>query len=424
MPVIRITTRAVNAFHGLPPAGRRQYLWDISLKGFGVMVTPAGRKSYIIQYRIGGRQSQTRRVFIGHHLAPWTADEAREQAAQLLSMVRVKIDPFDARRVERLAQEKQQTERHVEDEERQKNLFAALAEVFIKKYAIPNQQRSWKETDSIFRRDLIPHFAGKTVDEIGRRDIQRLLDTVGNRNPSAANKAHKALKTFFGWLVDRGEIPISPMEAMGRPHAETERSRTLSDAELAQVWLLSDKLPWQFQAIIRLLMLTGQRLREVAEIKREELDFERALWTLPDARTKNGHEHLVPLSDEVMRIFRQSIARSTSGIYLFTTTGKSPVSGFSKIKKRLDDLMARPVVISEDSGQLEGFKDWQFHDLRRTLATGCQKLGVKIEVTEAILNHVSGTRKGIVKVYQTYNYLDEKAEALRLWETQLLRIIK
>ena len=134
----------------------------------------------------------------------------------------------------------------------------------------------------------------------------------------------------------------------------------------------------------------------------EELDMASATWTIPAKRAKNNLAHVVPLSMPVMAELEALGAGSRKAGLVFTTTGKTPISGVSKMKANLDKLMGEPVP-------------WRLHDIRRTMATGLQRLGVRFEVTEAVLNHVSGAKSGIAGVYQRHDWAEEKRAALDAW---------
>ena len=173
---------------------------------------------------------------------------------------------------------------------------------------------------------------------------------------------------------------------------------------------------------MHLLLLTGQRLREVAEAPWTEFDLEKRQWLLPGGeRTKNGLPNLVPLSDQALAILKGLPVVSSKRRLLFTTTGETPVSGFSKTKAKLDGRMLAAMRRDAEEAGIDpdevavALAPWTLHDLRRTVASGCQRLGIKLEVTEAILNHVSGSRGGLVGVYQVYRYDTEKADALAAW---------
>lgn len=210
------------------------------------------------------------------------------------------------------------------------------------------------------------------------------------------------------------------MQNMKPPAAVEARERALSDTELRLVWQAAGGLGWPFGPIIRLLILTGQRLREVAELRWSELDLHAALWTLPGSRTKNGETTLVPLNEAALEILGDLPRIKSNAGLVFTTTGETPVSGFSKIKARLDASMLDLLRRSDDTATIE---PWRLHDLRRTFASGCQRLGIKLEVTESLLNHVSGTRSGIVGVYQIYKYEAEKRHAMEAWGRQVSSVV-
>lgn len=152
----RITKRAVDAI-SIPASGKRAYLWDETLKGFGVMVTDKGAKSYLIQYRIGGRGSPTRRVTIGRHGSPWTAERARDRAAELLEQVRRKVDPFEAEK-DALRAAREESEAKAKAERELAVLgFSNVADAYIEKVA-KKKLRRWREQEAIIDRDLKPAF--------------------------------------------------------------------------------------------------------------------------------------------------------------------------------------------------------------------------------------------------------------------------
>lgn len=410
----KITKRSVDAAIG----GGQTFLWDTELKGFGIRVTKAGA-SYLVQYRMGGRETSTRRYSIGRHGSPWTPDRARERAADLLEMVRRGIDPAE--------KERQEAEAAAREAQTASGLgFSKHADTYLSK-RVAGQRRA-REVARIFERDLKPHFGSTPLPDIRKADVVALLDKVGVRNGSAANKAHSALKTFFRWATERDTIQHSPMEGLRKPDpaASEARDHVLREDEIRLVWLASFGLPPQFGGMVRFLILTGQRLREVAGISWNEIDETKREWTLPGERTKNGKAHVIPLSEHALQILKDAPAVKSERKLIFTTTGKAPVSGFSKAKAELDKLVVKLAAKeAQEAGEAEPMtiEPWRYHDLRRTLATSCERLGVPIAVTEAILNHVSGSKRGIVSVYQRHAYLDEKRVALDRWAAEVARIV-
>ncbi|PZQ94444.1 MAG: hypothetical protein DI533_22230 [Cereibacter sphaeroides] len=166
--------------------------------------------------------------------------------------------------------------------------------------------------------------------------------------------------------------------------------------------------------MFRLMMLTGQRRGEVLNIDWTELDRVRSEWLLPAEKSKNGRGHLISLSSESRRILDTQAGGKkwpASGL-VFRSSRGTRLSGFSKIKRDWDQRIDRKLW-AEDAGSVRF--PWRLHDIRRTVATGMQTLGVRTEVIEAVLNHQSGLRSGLVSTYQRYDYHVEKAEAMALW---------
>ncbi len=193
--------------------------------------------------------------------------------------------------------------------------------------------------------------------------------------------------------------------------------RTLTDDELWHVWRAADADGWPFGVLVKLLILTGQRRDEVSGMRWSEINLGAAVWTIPKTRAKNDIEHEVPLQPRPRFQSIKLYTRTSSAADLvFTTNGTNAVSGFSRAKRRLDKAIAKQAR--------QPLAPWVLHDLRRTVATGLQRLGVRLEVTEAVLNHISGSRSGIVGVYQRHDYRAEKAQALQVWSTHVMSVVK
>jgi integrase len=256
------------------------------------------------------------------------------------------------------------------------------------------------------------------VDEIRERGIPGLVRRNGGESDSVARVSHARLSKFFSWAIERRLIAANPCTGVWRPDVGPARDRVVTDDEVRWFWLACSDLGSPFGPLFKLLLLTGQRRDEVAGMAWAELSDDHASWSLPGERTKNKRAHSVPLP-QAARDLIASVRPVGTG-YVFTTTGVSPVSGWSKTKKRLDEKMLEVATKDKPDAVIPV---WVTHDLRRTCATGLQKLGVRLEVTEAVLNHASGARAGIVAVYQRHQYLEEKREALEKWSAHVERII-
>lgn len=374
-------------------------------------VTRSGRKVYVVQYRMGGRGFPTKRRTIGADGSPWTPLTARAEAERVLHMVGLGQDPAVAE------QEKERQQLH--------GRFEQLAEHFL-----ADSQRNWAPRTYINRKSdierwLLPVLGKKTLCSITRRDITAVLDRIPDGRPALPRNVFVLMRTIFNWALGRGDIEKSPTLGMKVPRAAPERHHILADDELVVVAATAPKLGPVWGNLVHMLILTGQRLREVAHIEWSELDRVGRIWQIPRSRTKNGRDHVVPLNRAALATLdaiagveaddEEERKWPRSG-FVFSHVPGTPVSGFSKVKARLDAMLAAttdPVV-----------RPWRLHDLRRTVATNMQRLGVRFEVTEAILNHVSVTQAGVASVYQRHDWLDEKRAALDAWGDKLVAMVE
>ena len=222
-----------------------------------------------------------------------------------------------------------------------------------------------------------------------------------------ANRVLSTLSRFFNWLVERDVIKASPVMGVRNPSPETARDRILSDDEVAAVWAATEA-PGHFNWIVRVLLLTGQRRSEVANMTWSEIDLDNATWTIPAARAKNGKLHVVPLSPPVIEILSAVPAVAGQDL-VFSLNGERGFSGFSKAHGRLADAV-------------QADRPWTLHDLRRTVASGMARLGINLPVVEKILNHVGGAFRGVSGVYHRHDYAAEKRHALELWASHVMRV--
>lgn len=403
MAKARITKQTVDAALA---AARDQFVWDTKLAGFGLKVTPSGSKVFLYQYRIGGRGAKVRRYTIGRYGA-LTPDKARGEAERLAMLVVQGVDPQRAK-----------VERH---RQAVALAFDSYLDRFERDCLKVNWPASHRDARATLDRFAVPVLRDKPLPEITRADIRDVLAPVRNM-PATSRKLFAILRRMFKWAVNEGDLEVSPLVAMEAPPPPESRDRWLEDWELALVWRAAGVVGHPFGPLVRLLILTGARREEVAALPWDELRQGDLLWSLPADRAKNGHANDLPLST-LAQVEIAALAKGKAkgdkwprrGL-LFTTTGKTPFSGFSKAKARLDRTIAK-------LNDGESLDPWRLHDLRRTLATGLQRLGVRFEVTEAVLNHVSGSRSGVAGVYQRHDWKDEKRAALQAWSDHIERLL-
>jgi integrase len=340
------------------------------------------------------------------------ADEADDRR---LSLSRPRHGPQEGtgspRRHRRPAQDKKAARAALKAErEADVDRIERVVEQYVERYAKLKIKR-WAEVARVLDKEIVQRWKGRRLSQITKPMVHDMLDAIVDRNaPIKANRVFDQFRGMCKWAIERGIIDRSPCEGMKAPSPENKRERVLDDDEVNLVWRAFEAVGWPFGRIGQLLLLTGAREREVAGMEWKEIDLASRIWTLPAARAKNGREHVVPLSDAAVEII-SSLPRLESRKFVFSTTGRTPVSGFSNAKKYVDAAMG------------ESIPNWTFHDLRRTVATNLQRLGVRLEVTEAVLNHVSGSRAGIVGIYQRHTWSDEKRAALTAWARRLNEIV-
>jgi integrase len=387
MPRIRLNKSAVDA---LPTPKSDVVYWDAGCPGFGVKVTPKGRKVFIVLYRTGGAGSKLRKYTIGPY-GRVTIHQARVAAQRVFA---AKLDGRDP------AAEKREAKRRVVADH-----VGDLLETYIVQRL--SKKRSGDEISRLLRREVGKTWAGKSIHEIGKRDVVDIVAAIEQRGaPVAANKTLKSIKTFLRWCVGRAVLDQSPAENVPLPAKEVARDRVLDDQELAQIILNARQIGGPYGGIVELLALTGQRREEVARLVREELNLTQRVWTIPKSRTKNAKAHVVHLSGQSIDVLNRGNKR---GPLVFSVLGIKPFQGFSRGKRLLD--------------QLSGVTGWTLHDLRRTCVSGMARLGVAPHVADKILNHSVGTISGVAAVYQRHEFLTERREALERWGAHLAHIV-
>jgi integrase len=387
MPRIRLTKSAIDA---LPTPSSDIVYWDAAYPGFGVKITPKGRKVFIFLYRTGGAGSQLRKYTIGPY-GRVTLHQARVAAQKVFA---AKVEGRDP------AAEKREAKRRVVADR-----VDDLLEHFIAQRLSKN--RSVTEISRLLRREVGNTWAGWSIHEITKRDVVEVVSAIEQRGaPGAANKTLKSTKTFLRWCVGRAVLDRSPAEGVPLPAKEVARDRVLDDRELAQVILAARKIGGPYGGIVEFLVLTGQRREEVAGLSWGELDLAQRIWTIPKARTKNAKAHIVYLSIQALAVLMRA---GRKGPLVFTPLGTKPFQDFTHAKRRLD--------------QLSGVNGWRLHDLRRTCVSGMARLGVAPHVADKILNHQAGAISGVAAVYQRHEFLAERQGALERWGGHIAYIV-
>jgi integrase len=246
--------------------------------------------------------------------------------------------------------------------------------------------------------------------EISKADILDILDGIIKEGyPSAANQALRKVRKLFNWGVERGIIETSPCHGLKEPSKNVRRDHVVELDDLALIWKAADTMGYAYGHIIKLLILTGQRRDEVSGMRWDELDLKNNTWTIARDRNKSDRKHSIPLSLQALSVIN-SIPKVHDTLVFPARGGDRQVSGFSKWKKKIDEL-------SNTSG-------WTVHDLRRTVATELPGLNVQPHVIERVLNHSNGTLGGVAGIYNRFDYQNEMREALNLWADEIDEIIR
>ena len=374
---------------GLPKGKKDHIEFDDDVPGFGLRVREGGSRTWIFQYRIGSKQ---RRMALGNAKSvPLTI--ARSNAGKLEARVRLGEDPA-------LDKERARVEAS--------STFGAFAAQYLEARKSEWRERSAQQV----RRHLLSHarpLHSIPIASVSQSNIAKLLsDVATNSGAIEANRVRASIAAMLSWLMREGVLlPAGNVAANTNKREEKSRDRVLTDAELKQIWkaCLSD----HYGAVIKLLMLTGQRFTEIAALRWDEVNDNQIV--LPGERTKNGRTHIIPLSEPAKAIL--AAFPRTNRKHLFGRDDTFGFRGRGAAKAKLDERIAgKPIA------------NWTPHDLRRTVATRMAELGVQPHIIEAVLNHVSGHKGGVAGIYNRATYDKEKREALNLWAEHVIATVE
>jgi integrase len=383
----QITVKAIENLR--PPKTGRTEVADGSVGGLRLRVAASGEKSFILSYRVNGR---LKRKTLGYFGSDLTLEKARAMANEALGKARRGEDPFPS----------------TGHRPARSNTFEQLAERYIRREC--SHLACGTGIESIIRRRLIPEWRDRAVDSFEKLDLTHVTDNLLDEGkPAAANRLHEVAIRIFNWADRRGELRgfPCPFTNMDKPANKVARDRFLTDDEIRQLWKTWGELVTPFGDFFRMLLVLGQRRSETAHMRWQDLDLDARTWTIPSEMTKSSREHLVPLSDLAIEILER-VPRVEGSPWVFSgRTGKTPISGFSRLKKQCDER--------------SGVTGYRLHDLRRTCATGmATACGISEFDIARVLNHA---RQGITSVYNRHEYLDEKCRALEAWARHLRTVI-
>jgi integrase len=432
---MKLTERKIEML-AVESGAKDRLVFDDAQRGLAVRITASGGRTYLAQYTLHGHKW---RVPLGACSALSLA-KAREAAATVMGDVAKGLNPAavrkEAERAERAKRARNRLTLRVLIEDWNRLHLAGRRASYA---AEAVRALHYAFTDAL----------DDAVEDLNRAAVVRALDALtrrrARRNAESADRRHGAAITgrtaaygraAFAWAVKRGMVQTNPFADLPVSKASAKRERVLSDDEIAEIWRATGATRSPFGTIVRLLLLTGQRRGEVAGMAWREISDDLTTWTMPGERTKNGVAHVVPLSAPARNLLNELLPNDANeakrvlvelraaGTLARPGAVGTPFGDWSQAKRALDGAIAdaRAKAAAASGTIAAPLVPWTLHDLRRTVATGLQRLGVRLEVTEAILNHISGSRGGIAGVYQRHDWAAEKRAALDAWADHVLAV--
>lgn len=426
-----LTAAAVERFRS---NGKRRVIRDGGARSLYLVIEASGSRSWMMRFRRPG--GKPGKMILGPLDLSGREITGEPEIGMPLSLVAARalaarIHRDRARGADVVADHKARRRRQCTAiEERAAGSFAAAARAFVEDHARA-KTRHWQPTARLLGLDpdtlepvaggLAERWADRDARSIDGHDIFQVLDEarrvgvpgVAPRNDGASDSRARALgaalSSAFGWMHRHRKVDLNPCAGVHRPAAPRARDRVLTDDELRRFWRATESIGGPFGAVLRLLLLTGCRLNEVAALRWSELSEDGTEIQLPGARTKNHRAHVVPLSPTARAIVA-SVPRIADSPFVFSTNGRAPISGWAKRKKRLDAEMGNPPA-------------WRLHDLRRTAVTGMAELGIAPHVIELVVNHVSGSRSGVAGTYNRSEMMPERRAALERWAAHVAGLV-
>jgi integrase len=429
-----LTVAAVERFK---PTGKRRWIRDAGAQSLYLVIQPSGHRSWVMRFR--RPDGKPAKIVLGSVDLRGRELKGEPAIGQPLSLPAARQLAASIHRERALGQDviaDHKARRHrqrAELAERAEGTFGSLVRRFVEEHA-RTKTRRWRDSammlglcyprdggePAVNRHGLAERWADKPVRNIDAHDIHAAIDEahrvavpgVVPRNPglseARARGLYAALSAMFGWLLRHRWVDVNPCVHVWRPPPSKPRDRTLSPDEIRRLWRACDAIPVPYGAAVKLLLLLGARLNEVSGMERSELSTDGAVWTIPGSRAKNHRSCVVPLPPLAREIIA-SVPR-TSERFVFSRNGHGPITGWSGAKHELDAAMGNP-------------SPWTLHDLRRSAVTGMAELGIRPDVIELTVNHISGSRGGIAGTYNKSELMPERREALERWSRHVAGLV-
>ncbi len=390
----KLTDKMLSAMT-LEPGQKDRLVFDTACPGLGVRLTAKGTRTFLAQWT----DPATRRK-VREPLGVWgsvTIDQAREAVRARLGAVAKGIDPSAERVRRRQEAERSRAETAL--------TFGTLIDEWAGLHLIHRRPRYAREAQRALRH-AFDHMLNKPAARISRTETVNTLDGLAKAGKAAmAGRTMAYGRACFRWAEKRGKVPANPFMSLPIPAGAAERERVLSDDELGRVWNAAGDMPYPWGPLFRVLLLSMGRREEVAAMRWSELSPDLSSWTIPSARMKRGLSHVVALC-ATARDALAAIPRIDGQDLVFSTTGHTAVSGFTKAKAALD--------------RASSVQGWRLHDIRRTGVSTLAAMGIDSIVADKLLAHQPGKLRGAARVYQRYDFAAERASALQAWAAHIV----
>ncbi|MBR0656947.1 tyrosine-type recombinase/integrase [Plastoroseomonas arctica] len=428
----KLTERFIDSFK--PEGSSKDRLtFDTVTRGLGVRayrtrgdgVTAGIERVFLVQWtdKATGRKQ---RVPLGLWGAI-TLEQARGAAQARLGRVAQGINPAAERASAKAADEASRVAAAAAKETARFTL-EGLIDDWMKLHLASRRVRYSTEAERALRHAFAAHLA-KPAAALTHEAVTAILDRqVAAGHPPMAARTMAYGRACYSWALKRRRLTLNPFA--GLPSIERgapARDRVLTDTEIGAVWRAAGTLGEPFGTITKLLLLTAQRREEVAGLRWSELALDLATWTVPSARTKNAKAHVVHLSQPA-RLLLGAVRRVEGQELVFSTTGATPPSGFSRAKTKVDAGMAQEAAADLPPRSKKHKRGgncialgWRFHDFRRSAVTWLAGAGFPPHVADRLLNHVTGSIGGVAAIYQRAEFLAERKAALEAWGAHVLR---
>lgn len=409
---------------------------DADCQGLRAKAYPSGKVSFLLRYRRPGSRKGAK-VVLGW-LDAHGGEETEGVLGGPLTLAQARIICSLARRDIARGIDPGLKKKEAKHAERLKvaDTFEAVAREYVIRHCKNNGHRKWQNTAGALgfivdkrtgemnpepkKGSLADRWRNTPASSITRKDVQRICDAlIDQGKPYGALARWKTLRRCFKWSVDRAILEVSPLQDSKAPFKGTSRDRVLTDQEVRCLWKAC-ATQGLFGEMVRLLLLTGCRRDECRGMRRTEIQGD--TWTIPAARMKGKQEHVVFLSGAASKLLADMpmiLSGDKPSPIVFTLNGRRIIGGLARLKRQVDKAMK--IELAKENAEL---LPWRLHDLRRTMATNFQKMGIRFEVTEACLAHRGVSRSGVAGIYSRHDWADEKRQAWSAWADRLAGIVQ